>query len=545
VPLPALRSAWGRFYAGLIGFAEQYFGSPSVPGVGTPRLDAAAARRLRYAVFWAHYEGTVYRRMHSWAAPLKAAYQLYSYTRTIYSPAYRLGEFWATHVYTGTVDPDAGDGKARPSSIPIVADNDAIRPAIALIWRRSNWQLNVQKWVRYGAVMGETALRIVDDPARRAVYLEVVHPSEVSFVRIDPFGNVKEYAIEELRPDPDDDPESPITNLVLYREECKKSPDGNSVTFRTFLDGDPYDWRDYPDDTSERVGPEWSVPYGFVPLVWTKHRDTGGGVGWPELHPVLSKVHELDDVGSKLNDQVRKTVEAAWFFAGLNAADVTIAKSEPSASDPEPGRQETPTLVTPEPNARAYPLVAPLDIAGVLAVLDRIGQSIEADFPELQADMDTASGDASGRALRVARQRAEAKVSSVRPIYDDGQVRAIKMALSIGAIRGYPGFESIPPDAYALGLLDFSIGDRPVFAVDPLDRLEERQAEANALKTYVDAGVPVDEAMRRLGWSGESVDAALAAREAEADRKVLTIRRQQAAFGVVSDREDVVPAVGQ
>ena len=105
---------------------------------------------------------------------------------------------------------------------------------------------------------------------------------------------------------------------------------------------------------------------------------------------------------------------------------------------------------------------------------------VERNHPELQADMATASGDASGRALRVARERVEAMVSQRRAGYDDGLVRAQQMALSIGGMKGYPGYEAFGIGSYERGELDHSIGDRPVFAVDEADRLELATAFAGA-----------------------------------------------------------------
>jgi hypothetical protein len=47
------------------------------------------ARFARYATFWAHYENNVYREIHLWSELLKDTYDLYRYTRSIFSPAYR------------------------------------------------------------------------------------------------------------------------------------------------------------------------------------------------------------------------------------------------------------------------------------------------------------------------------------------------------------------------------------------------------------------------------------------------------------------------
>jgi hypothetical protein len=245
----------------------------------------------------------------------------------------------------------------------------------------------------------------------------------------------------------------------------------------------------------------------------------GLGWGWSELHPSISKLHELDDAASKLDDWIRKTVDSPWFFSGARppesqpdgtaTVDNELVVSVPNPKDDkdEPGRSRIPTIYANDPNARAQPLVAPLDVSATSAHVLSILKELERDHPELQADLATASGDASGRALRVARERVEAMVDQRRAGYDDALVRAIQMALSIGGAKGYRGFEGITADSYATGRLALSIGPRPVFAVDELDKLEEEGKRAAVLDALVKAGLPLPLAMQRAGYSQEDIDA--------------------------------------
>jgi hypothetical protein len=60
--------------------------------------------------------------------------------------------------------------------------------------------------------------------------------------------------------------------------------------------------------------------------------------------------------------------------------------------------------------------------------------------------------------------------------YDSALMRAHQMAVAIGGMRGYVGYQGFSLDSYRAGALEHSIGDRPVFAIDPLDRIEEDTA---------------------------------------------------------------------
>jgi hypothetical protein len=478
-----------------------------------------AARADRYRTHWALYEGSIYKALHRWSEGLKRAGGLYEAIRSIYNPAYRIIEFWTEHIVGGLLDPEAGDGITKPSAIPIritdpraVPMADAFRTALAQVWRDSNWQAQKEVWCCYGAALGDTALMVLDDPARQKVTLRPIYPGTIRHIDRDLYGNVKGYRIVEMRPDPEyadphPDREPPE---VAYIEVCTRvGRDG--VRFQTFLDSEdnPYDWRDYPYDDSPRIGPDWTENYGFVPLVFTQHRDKGKGYGWSEVHQTAGKIHELNDLVSKVIDQVRKLVDCVVFYSGVNSIeDLKFAYPEPTPGDPHPRRDRAPYITCGAADARPHFLVAPLDIAAAAAEARALLEEIERDHDELQADMATASGDASGRALRVARQKVEQRVMARRAGYDDALTRAQSMSISIGAMKRYPGFEAFDAGSFARGELAHAIGDRPVFAVDVADELELKQARANVYATLVKAGFPPALAMEQAGYAPDVVDLA-------------------------------------
>jgi hypothetical protein len=258
-----------------------------------------------------------------------------------------------------------------------------------------------------------------------------------------------------------------------------------------------------------RPAAEWRVAYGFVPFVAIQHYNVGLPWGWSEMHPGQSRFREVDDLASKLHDQIRKTVSTAWLFAGVDAPkttprttsrDSSLYQQTSTAGDrPEPGREEVPALYGPV-GATAVPLVAPLDIEGVNATIGAQLEELEREYPELQMDIWTASGEASGRALRVARQRAESKVRMRRVGYDQALVRAQQMAVAIGGMRGYEGYSGFGLESYKAGDLDHSISKRPVFASDPADDAEIEMLFYQAANEAVKAGVPLEFYLQEHGW---------------------------------------------
>ena len=474
-------SIWGRLKMAIHAFREQFM-SASV--FSEAEFTDPEARNVRYSVLWASYENTLYRDIHGFASALKTTRALYRYVRSIYNPAYRLGEFFKAHLWGGPLDPEAGEEGA----LPITTKNEALRPAIADIWQWSNWATRKDIVTLHGSIYGDVILKIIDDVDRKKVYLENVYPGLVTDLEKDPFGHIKGYTIEEERA-------HPIHGRpVIYKEVCERA--GQNVVYRTYLNDSLYAWNE--------EAAEWVEPYGFVPMVHIQHNDIGLGWGWSELHPAWAKVHELNDLASLLSDQIRKSVNAKWLFTGVRASspDQTMTTTETTAR-PEPGREEEPALYSPDPQSKAYPLVAPIDIEGAMIHITEILKDFERDYPELKFDAQRASGEMSGRALRIARQPAETKVLQRRAGYDDGLKRAMQMALSIGGLRDI--FPGVSLDSFDRGALDFEFAERGVFVTDKLDEYEEEQFFWAGAKTAKEAGMPLMAFLERMGWDEEAL----------------------------------------
>ncbi|WP_422929028.1 hypothetical protein [Singulisphaera sp. PoT] len=480
------------------------------------------ARLQRYALYWAMYENSQYDNVHKWAETYLTEYGLYRFTRGIYNPTKRLGDFWGSHLMGGTLDPKAGDGKECPSALPILTSNDALRPAIATLWRDSNLQESKELYCRLGAILGDVVLQIVDDPEAGRVAIRVVHPGTLTWVEDDGWGNVIAYRIEEARLSPDVDPRtisesvSPeiMRNTVKYTEDAYLDKKKGRVVYRTYLNGSPYAWNN--------VAAEWDVPYPFIPLIVHRHQRTSPNSFWgmAEVHSGHTKIRNCDDVASKLHDQIRKAVEGVWMLAGVQAPapggkQPTATMGASTKDSPQQGRQEMKTVYA-GIGATATPLIFPLDIQFTSVEIQNSYKSIEDDYPELAFQRIRLSGDASALALREARKPDEAKVITRRSGYDHSLCIAQKYAIAIGGMRGYEGYQGFGLDDLRSGALEHRIGERPVFHLDPMDRLQEDQAFWTAAQAAVTAGVPLSVFLERHGWSDAQIQELNDAKEAEA-----------------------------
>ncbi len=488
--------------AAIITFRKEFIASDA-NREGVDYFGLFDARRLRYDLHWAFYEGTAYdsgpNATRGYMRKFKADNGIYAPTRPIMNFANRLGEFYANYIYNGALDPEAGDGTLLPSAIPIETENETLRPAIGTLWKASNWQNTKSIWTRNSAVFGDSPLMVVDDPQKQRVYLKPIHPKTVMEYHPDEFGNVKSYVIYEMRPDPLASAQ-PFWNaggpklVCEYHETCER--DGDFVVYRTYRNRTPFAWNG--------VSAEWAIPYGFVPMVWHKHLDFGHETcGMSEYHAALVKGTESDDLGSKINDHTRKALEAFWLFSGLKPGDVEAAFSRRDKAKGASSaiRTELLGIFSSDANAKATPMMANLDISHVSAHLAQLLDSNLQDYPELRFDRIRVTGDASAKALREARKPAEVKINERRGGADSSLARAMQMAIAIGGWRGYEGYKGFNLDSYTKGDLDFAIGHRSVFGVEPLDLLEEEKARADVMQTYVTAGVPTELAAQRAGWT--------------------------------------------
>lgn len=522
---------YSRFRAGLAAFRESFVSSAS-RGIAGGALsgvrlggdyDSQAGRMLRYEILWAYFENTAYANaVHRWAEKYKADYALYRDVRHVFSCGQRLGSFWGTHIWGGSIDPDCGDGKQTPSALPILTDHEALRPAIAKLFQDSNWPNRKDTVPLWGATMGDAAIKVDDDPKKGKPYLRPIDPRTLAEVVRDRHHNVISYAIEEYKPDPRPDARRDINidpPLVLYREEADRTPGG--VEYRTFLDGEPYPW-------SKSNGSAWTEPYPFIPMVLIQHWDVGRDWGWAEPFPILSKMREADSGPAALTDFILKSVDAPWLFKGIKQSDVTFTPAEPSLNNPRPNRYETPTIYGPA-DAGAQALITGLDIADCREFFADLRENLEDEYPELVRESKLAIGDASGRALRYARQRIEVKAQGRRAGYDAALTRAIQMALTLGGMARYEGYTDFDEGSFDRGDLDFRIGDRPVFQVDPVDLLERKQMFWQIAESSVRSGYPLETFLKDESYSDAQLAAFAADRDAN-DARMIALATAQAAL---------------
>lgn len=437
----AFRETWMRY------------GSDVTPSpLDVLQWDDYGYRMRRYLMYSRYYNNRIYFDPHMLATIQQMRPSLYKHIRGVYNPVNRLVRVDVAKIYGGNLDIEL----LRDGAIPIEQADDGLRTAIRQLWKDSNWQKNKTLYVKYGAIFGDSAIKIVDDVSSAKVRMEVLDPRKIVDIRLDAVGNVKVIRIEYQRIDEETGKE------YTYAEEI------NGDWFVTYRDNDEYAY--FMDGNGTPVS-RWRNEYGFVPVVLVQHVVTDGVWGENPYHASLSKIDEINDQSSLLNDQVRKNINPLWFASGVSsgtnlevqAADrdgIQIIKASGSATGP------VPTMT---------PMIAPLDIANTSANIRDLLTELERDLPELLLARMLDTGDVTATAIRTAASAGVARIEEAMGNYDDALIRAQMMAVSIGGYRGYDGYTGFSLDSYARGDLAHFIGLRPVIE-DELSKLEKLQA---------------------------------------------------------------------
>lgn len=458
-------STWGRITmatrAAAGAFIRTWNGSPA----NQARQDWIA-RASHYEHMWALWENTKFEDAARWDG-YKARYGLGRTIRMIYNPARRLTDFYAGAIYPGVL---SADGRNLPDgtrlAIPLAEDTPPeLRSALGQIWQWSNWQAGKSNFPRWGSMLGNVLVEIVDDLDRGQVRLEMIYPGHIIDLDRDNVGNVLSYEYEYSARDEDRETE------YIY----KRRVDREAI-------------REYYDS---RLINEYANPYGFAPARWVPHTDTGTVWGSPAFRNI-SKWDELNDQASAVADRVRLIMKSPiilWGGGAIAGATETQKAGQTSAKANEYEDREKLKLLT----GPAGGDVGGIDLAGIEEAyhhIDRTLREIEHDHPELtmyQAlrQMSQVTGPAAERMLG----DVVTLVDEARGNYDHHSVKLFQMAITIAGHRANAGdwgrnltpaqakFLPYDLDSYAAGDLNFEIMPRPVVPETPRERLERQRME--------------------------------------------------------------------
>jgi hypothetical protein len=263
----------------------------------------------------------------------------------------------------------------------------------------------------------------------------------------------------------------------------------------------------------------------FIPIVQCQWQDRGEQHGAGAYVHAVEKLLEADRIVSRLHQQLYRANTETWVLEAAGRVDSLGREIPPpqvdglsGSSTRDDGRVQVgdSRLVRVPSGWAMNPKIAPLNYADALAIANAHVQEVRRDLPELAYfDATELGANASGRSRRIHLAPAMDRALEARANCEEAVIRAVWMALSIGANAGLPLFRDI--GTFAQGDFVFHFKEREVL---PPDRLEEAQAdlaESQALvqhMTLLVSAPPV--LLARAGYTPEQVATILAERETQA-----------------------------
>jgi hypothetical protein len=242
---------------------------------------------------------------------------------------------------------------------------------------------------------------------------------------------------------------------------------------------------------------EWTG-FDFIPVVHRKLKDTGGDRGEGVFQHALDPIDQANYLATKLFQMLFP--EVTWKLTrqpgpgGLqlpaprieqesegdrNLSRLTAAEQE-SFGVVEEGNQRTLRLPS---GTDLSPMVPPLDFKSHLEALNNHMGELEKEMPELAYYRLRDMSEVSGRAARVLLDDVITRFETARAKFENAEVRANKMALTIAKVLGLEGYAALPEGSYESGALDHTF---TVYELFPISSLEKAQSDAEGARALIE-----------------------------------------------------------
>jgi hypothetical protein len=462
-------------------------------------------RLYRYQRLWDYYQGTAFDDLEAWSR-YRQAFGLYRQIRLVWDHFHALVEFYATHVWSGTLSLNGQplpDGVAN--AIPLADDTaDAIRVAIGQLWSWWNFQDVMTTLVRYTAALGEFLVELDDDTERGKVGITFVWPGHVTFLELDDAGNVKRYVIEYDAVDPD------TNETYRYRRDVDQERFQTSRNRSLIGISDFQEMETIPN------------PYGFVPAVWFRHIRIMGVHGEPAIWATQSELDEVNGLFSHIIDKSHVSLNAPIIVSGNIAPNVfrralddmsgAIRKTfTEDLDEPRGSREELNILEGPSGTTVS---TIQLNVTDAAQILDRVIAGIERKTPEVTfyeqlRGMTQITGPAAARLLG----DVEHKIRAIAGNYDRSLIKLLQMGLSVGGFRSHESlggwatkseqqtkFATFDLASYARGDLDFDIMPR-----DLVPMTAQEKYQLLAMKKAVLPHLPETQLAKEGGYHDDDI----------------------------------------
>ena len=421
--------------------------------------------------------------------------------RPIYNPATRVVEFYADMLWPGTL----------PKALQISAENEAIIDPIQQVWKWSNWSIEKDTCARWYAMFGSMFLKVQTNQDNSRVYLQNIKPRYVTDMDLDERGFITWLRI--------DLPQT-TRNAEGKLESIQRTEVWEPDRYRVWLH------KRTPETPLTELGstiadqPTSAFGIDFVPIVYQPFRSNGDERGIGAFTLYIDKLDEVARMATRLHQTLYRYGRPIMatirpHLGGDNRPLPAVQIGEQQADGSRKLNLDDDDILNLPGASDIRSLVPDIDYAQSLAILqDQLAQ-LGRDMPELAYSRIAESTELSGVAIAYLLDGAISKLESARGNAEAALVRAHQMALTIGQ---------------NVGLFDRSIGtfDNGDFEHEfaPRSVLSAPEMEqAQTIQAYTSAGVPMQVAAKRIGWSEQEIEETVKVKD-EHERKMQEQQQQ-------------------
>lgn len=308
---------------------------------------------------------------------------------------------------------------------------DAISEAMQTVFKWSNWSTDGVLYVHYGAQMGPTGLKVVDLQEEKRVMINPADPLKFMLVETNDYNpNPKMSFYVETRGDGWEYAEVITPELI-----------------RTFKDGELTSF-------GERE-PEYENAQEFIPYIETVHKRTGSVLGESTFDSVLPMLDAVNEIATALSTVIEKNVAPQWMAMGAEPSDM-FKSSEAVWFMPEGS------------NVKA--LTANIDIKGVLEFVREIAQNVKDELPEKSFELLKSQKQIAAETLGIMLFDLILKINRVRPNYDDGLERAMRLAGRAAKKMGLSDIAVLDSEELQIN------SERQMLPIDPVTELKIKRS---------------------------------------------------------------------
>ena len=299
------------------------------------------------------------------------------------------------------------------------------------VWAWSGWNTSGVLYVHYGAVYGVSGLKVADLRDQKRVVVVPVNPTCFMLLASNSYDPTPTLGLWiETRTDMD-------SSTYEYAEVI------TPTTVRTFKAGKLFGY--------DARQPEYQNPLEFVPFVEVQHIAIGDELGDCTYQKAIPLLDEVNSLASQLAEIIRKNSDPQWAVSGAVGDELEHSSDNvwflPAGAD-------------------VNILVPGIDVAGILEFVREIRDQVFGALPELAFDELRKKDEIATATLELQLMELVLKVRRCRPNYDDGLIRALRMAGRAARSMELPDVVALDDES-----LTFD-NERHVLPLDPKTELE-------------------------------------------------------------------------